>query len=268
MTCDEARTLLDAYIDGELGIERSLELEQHLATCSGCAAALASRRALGAALREKLDYHRAPLALHRAIHDELRRAEAAPGGTPVTRRLPPAWMRMAASLILVAGLSSALTYYGMPRDGDIVPDQVFASYVRGVQSGDRLVDVASSDQHTVKPWLDARLDFAVPVKDLASEGFPLAGGRVDYIDGRMVAALVYHARKHVITLFIWPSDGKAKPLATSARRGETLAQWSDGAMTYWAISDVAAPDLLDFVKRFKAAEPMPAGPASGAPGRQ
>ena len=269
MTCDEARTLLDAYMDGELGIERSLEFERHLESCPSCAAALASRRALGSALRDRLEYHTAPLALHRAVRNELARTVAASSeGASVVRRVPPAWMRMAASFILVAGLSSALTYYGTPRDGDLIPNEIFASHVRGVQSGDRLVDVVSSDRHTVKPWLDAKLDFAAPVKDLASEGYPLVGGRVDYIDGHTVAALVYHSRKHVITLFIWPSDGQVKPLATSARRGDSLAQWSDGTMTYWAISDVAAPDLVDFAKRFQAAEPMPATPSSGATRQQ
>lgn len=264
MNCEEAQTLLDAYMDGELGIERSLELERHLEDCPRCAPELAIRRALGSALRERLDYHAAPLALRRAVRHELRRAAAVSGGAAATRRAPPAWVRMAASLILVAGLSSALTYYATLRDGDVVPDEIFASYVRGVQSGDRLVDVASSDQHTVKPWLDAKLDFSAPVKELASDGFPLVGGRVDYIDGRQVAALVYRSRKHVVTLFVWPSDGRARPLATSLRRGESLAHWSDGTMTYWAISDIPAPELVDFARRFQAAEPMPAAPASGA----
>jgi anti-sigma factor RsiW len=262
MTCTEGRTLLDAYMDGELGIERSLEFERHLESCPSCAAELASRRALGSSLRDKLDYHSAPLALHRAVRGELARAEAASvGGTASRRFAPPPWMRMAASLVLVAGLSSTLTFYGTQNSRDVIPDEVFASYVRGVQSGDRLIDVASSDKHTVKPWLDAKLDFAAPVKDLASDGFPLFGGRVDYIDGHMVAALVYRSGKHVITLFIWPSDDQAGAAAASARRGDNLVRWSDGAMTYWAISDIEAPELMDFSKRFQAAEPMPSAPA-------
>lgn len=268
MTCDEARTLLDAYMDGELGIERSLEVERHLESCPSCTAALASRRALGLALRDKLEYHTAPLALHRAVRNEVERAKAASSKSTSALRRMPAWMRMAASLILVAGLSSALTYYGTPRDSDLIPNEVFASHVRGVQSGDRLVDVASSDRHTVKPWLDAKLDFATPVKDLASDSFPLVGGRVDYIGGHTVAALVYQSRKHVITLFIWPSEGQTRPPAASVHRGDNLVRWSDGTMTYWAISDVAAPDLVEFVKRFQAAEPMPATPTSGAASRQ
>ena len=266
MTCAEARTLLGAYMDGELGIERNLEFERHLESCPSCRAELASRRALSASLRNKLDYHSAPLALHRAVRQDLARAAAASiGHAPVMRRALPPWMRMAASLVLVAGLSSALTYYGAPRGGDVIPDEVFASYVRGVQSGDRIVDVVSSDKHTVKPWLDAKLDFAAPVKDLSNDGFPLVGGRVDYIGGHTVAALVYQSRKHVITLFTWPTQGQAKPIATSMRRGEILAQWLDGTMTYWAISDVAAPELMEFCRRFQAAEPMPGAPASNAP---
>jgi anti-sigma factor RsiW len=268
MTCAEEPALLDAYMDGELGVERSLEFERHLETCPSCTANLASRRALGSALRDKFEYHTAPLALHRAVRDELARAAASSDGAPITRRALPAWTRLAASFVLVAGLSSALTYYVTPRSSDAIPDEVFASYVRGAQSENRLIDVVSSDEHTVKPWLDAKLDFAPPVKDLSGDGFPLMGGRVDYIGGRAVAALVYHYRKHVITLFIWPSNGEVKPIETSVHRGDNLAQWSDGAMTYWAISDVAAPEFMEFCKRFQAADAMPEGPPPSTTNRQ
>jgi anti-sigma factor RsiW len=264
MNCAEAQTFLDAYLDSELGFERSLEFERHCATCSSCAAELDDRRALGVALREKIDYHMAPLDLHRSI----RRKLAASGGAPLPgrsglRSALAGWTRIAASLVLVAGLSSAVTYYATPRGGDTVPDEVFASHVRGMLSEDRRIDIASSDRHTVKPWLDAKLDFAPPVKDLSSDGFPLVGGRIDYINGRMVAALVYRHNKHVITLFIWPGDGSTRPIATSARRGDNLADWSDGAMTYWAISDVAAAELMRFCRRFQVQEPAPERPAPG-----
>jgi anti-sigma factor RsiW len=256
MNCAQARTLLDAYMDGELGIEGSLDFERHLEECPSCQAELASRRALGTGLREKLDYYSAPLSLHRALRNELGRADPAYVAVATAVRPMPTWMRMAASLILVAGLSSALTYYGTSPSGDVIADEVFASHVRGVQSENRLVDVVSSDRHTVKPWLDAKLDFAAPVKDLARDGFPLLGGRVDYIDGHTVAALIYQSRKHIITLFVWPSGGPAKAIVTSMRRGDNIVQWSDGTMTYWAISDVAAPELAEFGERFKAAGPM------------
>ena len=244
--------LLDAYMDAELSIEHSVEFEHHLGECPSCQAGLATRRALSSALRETLEYHTAPLSLHHAVWNELGRAGATSVAVVSAARRTPQWMRMAASLILVAGLSSALTYYGASPGGDVIPDEVFASHVRAVESENRLVDVVSSDQHTVKPWLDARLDFAAPVKDLAKDGFPLVGGRVDYIDSHTVAALVYRSRKHFITLFVWPSEGPAKSITASARRGDNILQWSDGTMTYWAISDVGGPELMNFVKRFQA----------------
>jgi anti-sigma factor RsiW len=267
MNCVEARALLDAYADGELGVERSLDVEKHLETCPGCRAELEGRRALGAALRERLEYHTAPLALHRSLREKLGREDgAAPAVRASQRQRPPQWLRMAASFILVAGLSSALTYrYAGTTAADPTTDEVFASHVRAMQSENRLIDVVSTDEHTVKPWLDARLDFAVPVKDLTAYGFALAGGRVDYIGGRTVAALVYHYQKHVITLFIWPSDGHARPIRTSVRRGENLADWSDGSMTFWAISDVASGAFLEFCERFQTAEPVP---ETGAPATQ
>src|ERR1700686_1731857 len=138
MNCAQARKLLDAYLDGELGIEGSLDFERHLEECPSCQAELASRRALGAGLREKLDYSSAPLSLHRALRNELGRADTASVAVASAVRPMPTWMRMAASLILVAGLSSALTYYGTSPGGDVIADEVFASHVRGVQSENRL----------------------------------------------------------------------------------------------------------------------------------
>ncbi|HKO06434.1 MAG TPA: anti-sigma factor, partial [Alphaproteobacteria bacterium] len=149
--------------------------------------------------------------------------------------------------------SAALTYSLIPRDADLVPDEVFASHVRGMLSGTSGIDVVSSDEHTVKPWFAGKLDFSPPVVELASDGFALAGGRVDYVAGRTVAALVYQHKKHVITLFIWPAAGSARAVETSVRRGDNLAHWSDGRMSYWAVTDLNAGELKDFAERFAAA---------------
>src|SRR5260370_30420489 len=138
MNCAEARTLLDADMDGELSIGRSLELERHLKECPSCQAELASRRALGTGLREKLDYHRAPLSLHRALRNELGHADAASVAVASAVRPMPASMLMAAALILVAGFSAAGTYYGTSSSGDVIPVEGFGSHFRGVQSGDAL----------------------------------------------------------------------------------------------------------------------------------
>jgi anti-sigma factor RsiW len=252
MTCAEARAWLDAYLDGELDVARAVEIERHLAECPDCAAMLASRRALGRALRGALDCAPAPPALQRA-------AERA--GTSSS----PSWLRLAASFLLVAGLSSGLTYYATmrPPESAAIADEVFASQMRAAQAESRLIDVVSSDRHTVKPWLDARLDFAPPVKDLAASGYALVGGRIDYIGGHRAAALVYRLRQHLITLFIWPSSEGRQAIAASSARGETLARWSDGGMAYWAISDMPAADLLAFCRDFAGA-----GPAAEPPGRR
>ncbi|HLI12244.1 MAG TPA: anti-sigma factor [Alphaproteobacteria bacterium] len=255
MDCREARPLLDAYLDGELGVERGLEIEAHLAACPNCAAVLASGRALSGALRRELPYHPASARLRGAILDRIERE------TLRRPAAPPQWLRLAASLVLVAGLSAGLTYYVTPRNANLVSDEVFASHVRGMLSENRLIDVASSDEHTVKPWFDTKIDFSPPVKDLTTEGFPLIGGRLDYIGGRNVAALVYHHRKHVITLFIWPTTARTDGVATSVRQGDNLVHWSDGAMTYWAVSDLNLNELLEFCKLVRAAPTTP--PAGG-----
>ena len=169
------------------------------------------------------------------------------------RALPAPWLRLAASFLVVAGLSAALTYSLAPREANLVPDEVFASHVRGMLSGTGGIDVVSSDEHTVKPWFAGKLDFSPPVVELASDGFALAGGRVDYVAGRTAAALVYHHKKHVITLFIWPAAGSARAIAASTQRGDNLAHWSDGRMSYWAVSDLNAAELADFARHFAAA---------------
>jgi anti-sigma factor RsiW len=251
MDCQEARTLIDPYLDGELGAERSAALEQHAASCRGCAAAIARRRALSAALKEKLIYHAAPPALMAALGE----ASGRPRAVGVVHRAPPPWMRMAAAFLLVAGLSSLLTYYVTPGDQALVPDEVFADHLRGLRSESSLIDVVSSDRHTVKPWFAGKLDFSPPVVDLASDGFALAGARVDYIGGRPVAALVFRHLKHVITLFIWPSSGRAGDVVSQAHQGENLVHWQDGSMTYWAISDMDPRDLHEFAARYRKASP-------------
>jgi anti-sigma factor RsiW len=142
-----------------------------------------------------------------------------------------------------------------PGTDQLLATQLIASHVRSLMAN-HLTDVASSDQHTVKPWLDAKLDFAPPVVDLASEGFPLIGGRLDYLDNRPVAALVYQRRKHFINVFVWPGEAAAaRPAMAMSHQGYQLLHWADPDFNYWAVSDVSANDLQLFKQQFETRTP-------------
>ena len=166
--------------------------------------------------------------------------------------MPWTWLALAAAIVLAALIaSSLLPRLQQPGADQFLATQLIASHVRSLMA-DHLMDVASSDQHTVKPWLDAKLDFAAPVADLASQGFPLIGGRLDYLDNHSVAALVYQKRKHFINLFIWPTTPKDSTAQTMVEReGYHLVHWSDVDFTYWAVSDVNIADLQSFKQLFE-----------------
>ena len=155
---------------------------------------------------------------------------------------------LAASLLLTVMVSSGATIAYLKRSADEskapLVQEVVSGQIRSLMA-DHLTDVASSDQHTVKPWFQGRIDYSLPVKDLAADGFALAGGRLDYLDGHPAAALVYRRAQHVVNLFVWPGGG---PAAQISRRGYSALGWTQDGMRYWAVSDLAAPELERFVK--------------------
>ena len=267
--CAEMRLLVQADADGELGPAEAARVGAHLGKCPDCAAAQSALLALSGRLRREAPYHRAPDALRAAVRARIA-AAAAPsealqpaGDAPIAAagaRRPSWWHRLSrlrlgpaapfgAGFALAACLAFALV---LPRTAGELPDSVVASHIRALQPG-HLSDVASTDQHTVKPWFDGRLDYAPPVKDLKAEGFPLAGGRLDYLAGRPVAALVYQRRQHIVELYAWPDGGHFdRSPAAGSRSGYNFLRWSRDGMAFWAVSDLNAQELADFVRLWQA----------------
>jgi anti-sigma factor RsiW len=219
MNCETARLMMET---------NDPALADHLRTCQSCI------------IRTRARYYEAPAGLEEKIRQSLREEVSAPA--------PWRWLAIAASLLLAASLTWNITQLRSRVDPQqLMASDVLSAHVRSL-TGTHLLDVPSSDQHTVKPWFNGKLDFSPAVKDL--DGFPLLGGRLEYIDGRPAAALIYGRRKHVINLFTWPS---ATPIAEAVqtRNGYHLQSWSSGGMTYWAVSDLNESELRQFVTLYR-----------------
>ena len=256
MNCDESQVLMHGYLDGELDPLGSLAFEAHLASCKECGPKLQRYKDLGAAVRNTAEYFTAPQELRTAIVAQLRppsrKAAWRPGRSPVWQALVGA---VAALLIATVGLNTILLHRSAEN---LLAQEVVASHARSLMAN-HLFDVVSTDRHTVKPWLDRNLDFAPTVVDFAKQDFALAGGRLDYLDHRQVAALVYRHRQHIVNVFIWPAAdvGDSAPQWIS-QQGYNIAHWTESGMNYWVISDVDRSGLIDFVGLLRsAAAPTP-----------
>jgi mycothiol system anti-sigma-R factor len=250
MDCKEALGRLHPYLDRELDLQGALALERHLASCAACQAIFARQTALQSVVRAQANYHAAPAGLQDRV-----RARLAGATSPRNRwRLPSVreWLQLgvAAAAGAVISWTAAIQYAGVSAD-ERLAEQVIDGYARSMVTA-RLVDVPSSDRHTVKPWLSSKLDFSPKVVDLADAGFPLAGGRLDYLDDRPVAVLVYRYRQHVIDLFVWPEQdgGATGEPKTVSRKGYNVVRWSEGGMALWAISDVDAGEMRKFAEAY------------------
>jgi anti-sigma factor RsiW len=255
MNCKEAESLLDAYVDRELDVVTSLEIETHLQACPACARVCENHLALRSALHSSQLYFGAPEGLHKRIHGALlerERQEGGKGRSPLSWWWSSRWLAAAASLAVIAfAVWRVPSVFRPGRAEDLIAREVVSSHIRSLMPN-HLTDVPSSDQHTVKPWFNGRLDFSPPVKDLAAAGFPLVGGRLDYLGNRPVAALVYQRRRHLINVFIWPSGrGSEEPERAESRQGYNLLHWTRAGMTYWVSSDLNRSDLEQFTTFLK-----------------
>jgi anti-sigma factor RsiW len=252
--CPDRLLLLQALIDGELDAANSIALEAHLRSCEGCTEELHRLEALRSRLSDPALRHQAPQGLRdrvaASLGQEAHESRAAP--SPATRRpsrgpwfAGGALTAMAASLALVLALPQFTT---VPMQ-----EQLVSSHVRSLLAN-HLTDVQTSDRHVVKPWFNGRIDFAPPVVELASQGFPLVGGRLDYIGGRVVPAIVYRRRLHTINLFVMPAGRFSSPAPVAARRdGYSLLRWTQGSLQFWAVSDIDPADLELFRRTFEKA---------------
>ena len=250
MSCQRTEDWIHGYLDGELDLARSLEVEQHMRECEICARSYRTQTTLRSSLKGESLYYGAPEKLKKRIQSSLRketRSKAFP------RAFGWRWLTVGASVACVL-LIGVVVWRLVPRSvrpsGDeLLAQEIVSDHVRSLQMPGHLTDVLSSDQHTVKPWFDGKVDFAPPVKDFAGQDFRLYGGRLEYLNNRTVATLIYQRRLHYINLYVWPADqAGATGETTTQRQGYNLAHWTNSGMNYWAISDLNPVELHEFAR--------------------
>jgi anti-sigma factor RsiW len=244
MTCEQVQELIHAYIDGELDLLSNVKIEGHLGECEICHAEERDHSNLRALVQGDTQYFTAPEMLRKRIQRET----GSPEHLGASALFPLRWLAAAVVILALSGALLWMTLSTRSHSTDLLAQEIVSSHIRSMML-DHLVDVPSSDQHTVKPWFNGKLDFAPDVKDFAAQGFPLSGGRLDYIGNRTVAALVYERRKHSINLFIWSTQGlNDQPVQHLSQAGYNIVHWTKSGTTYWAVSDVNNADLTEFAQ--------------------
>ena len=247
MNCEEAEVLLHALLDGELDAGHAREVEAHVAGCAHCAALMKDYREMSAALADADLHYKAPLELRKRIEKSLPQPVATPSRRSLLRGFA---MGSAVSAMAATGLIAVVV---RNDDTQRIQSEVVSAHLRSLQAG-HLTDVISTDQHTVKPWFNGKLDVSPPVIDLTSQGFTLIGGRLDYVDTRAIGAVVYKRRQHVINLFVAQTASTERQTAKiSTLQGFNIRRWSDHGMNYWAVSDLGADELSEFGDKFETA---------------
>jgi anti-sigma factor RsiW len=240
VNCHEVSRLLDAYVDNELDLPASAEVSEHVEGCPACQGRLDELESIRR-LVQSLPYYTAP--------ERLRTAVAA---KPLRWRVTSRMLTLAATIVMTVSVGAGLAIRAVRSQQGVevtasVAEAVVESHVRALM-GDHLLDVPSSDQHTVKPWFVGRLDFSPPVTDLGTVGFPLVGGRLDYIAGQPVAAVIYERRQHTINLFVWPASDTRAAIDARSIHGFQVRHWIRSGMSFWAVSDLNDQELDEFVR--------------------
>jgi anti-sigma factor RsiW len=250
MKCQQAKPLIDPYADGELDTAGILELEKHIHDCPACALAWRNLQDLKKALKQDALYFSAPKELRERI-----KAELPSPATSIPLRQAGSWNWLTAALSgALAVCLTLLLMMARPSSEQQLAHEIVSSHIHSLMA-DHVLDVVSTDQHTVKPWFNGKLDFSPPVKDLAAQDFPLIGGRLDYLGGRSVASLVFQRHKHLINLFIWPAKEKnSKPASFTPIQGYNLIHSSEAGMVFWAVSDLNEKELMEFIQDFTKGE--------------
>jgi anti-sigma factor (TIGR02949 family) len=245
MDCVQASELLHAYLDNERDVMRVEEIRAHLGACVSCGMQHAQELKLRLLLQARAPRYAAPAHLRSRILTGVRSAQR---GQRLREWVPMGWLQFGGSLAATVLLTSAITYYSvLASNTERVVDEVVAAHVRSLITN-RLTDVESSDQHTVKPWFNGKVDFSPPVKDLVAQGFPLVGGRLDYVDGRPIAALLYRHHQHWISVFMWPDRSRKDSAPRGfSQRGYDITQWSAEGLRFYVVSDIVSPELGQFV---------------------
>jgi anti-sigma factor RsiW len=255
MNCDDSRIYLPAYLDEELGVAESLRVQKHLTECGDCRQAQDEQLALRSALRDPDLYAHPSVDFSKRIEAAVRRA-----AHEEARSQRPSWFEAfrlgwvpAAAVLVIATVGAFLVMNSLRSSHQqLIASAVLAGHIRSLQPG-HLIDVPSSDQHTVKPWFQGKLDFSPPVPDLSELGWNLVGGRLDYVDERPVAVLVYQRRMHNINVFLWPNHGSADDaIKEEDAQGYQILHWNGAETTYWVVSDLNKAELLDLARALRA----------------
>jgi len=258
MNCEDSRTYLPAYLDDELEVAENLRMQRHLGDCADCRLAQEEQLALRSALRDRDLYARPSVDFSKRIEAAVRRA-----AKEEARSLRPSWFESfrlgsfrwvpaAAALVIVTTIGVSLVMNRVWSSHEqVIASTVLTGHIRSLQPG-HLIDVPSSDRHTVKPWFQGKLDFAPPVPDLSELGWTLIGGRLDYVDGRPVAVLVYQRRMHNINVFLWPNHGSADDtIRQEDAQGYQILHWNGAETTYWVVSDLSKAELLELARALR-----------------